>query len=30
LGAIIVGVVVLMPKGILGVLQERFHLPRTV
>ncbi len=29
-GAIIVFVVLLMPKGILGVLQERYHLPRTV
>jgi branched-chain amino acid transport system permease protein len=29
-GAIIVVVVLLMPKGVLGVLQERYHLPRTV
>jgi len=29
-GAIIVIVVLLMPKGILGVLQERYHLPRTL
>ncbi len=29
-GAIIVIVVLLMPKGILGVLQERYRLPRTV
>jgi branched-chain amino acid transport system permease protein len=29
-GAIIVFVVLLMPKGILGVLQERYHLPRTI
>jgi branched-chain amino acid transport system permease protein len=29
-GAIIVGVVLLMPKGILGVLQERYRLPRTI
>ncbi|MBI4487877.1 MAG: branched-chain amino acid ABC transporter permease [Deltaproteobacteria bacterium] len=29
-GALIVGVVLLMPKGILGVLQERYRLPRTI
>jgi branched-chain amino acid transport system permease protein len=29
-GAIIVVVVLLVPKGVLGVLQERYHLPRTV
>ena len=29
-GAIIVVVVLLMPKGILGILQERYRLPRTV
>lgn len=29
-GAIIVAVVLLMPKGILGILQERYHLPRTI
>jgi branched-chain amino acid transport system permease protein len=29
-GAIIVFVVLLMPKGILGILQERYRLPRTV
>ena len=29
-GAIIVVVVLLMPKGILGVLQERYRLPRTI
>ncbi len=29
-GAIIVVVVLLLPKGILGVLQERYHLPRTI
>jgi branched-chain amino acid transport system permease protein len=29
-GAIIVFVVLLMPKGVLGVLQERYHLPRTI
>ena len=29
-GAIIVFVVLLMPKGLLGVLQERYHLPRTL
>lgn len=29
-GAIIVIVVLLMPKGVLGVLQERYHLPRTL
>ncbi len=29
-GAIIVVVVLLMPKGVLGVLQERYHLPRTI
>lgn len=29
-GAIIVAVVLFMPKGILGVLQERYRLPRTI
>jgi branched-chain amino acid transport system permease protein len=29
-GALIVGVVLLMPRGILGVLQERYRLPRTI
>jgi branched-chain amino acid transport system permease protein len=29
-GAIIVVVVLLMPKGILGMLQERYRLPRTI
>ena len=29
-GALIVGVVLLMPRGIMGVLQERYRLPRTV
>ena len=29
-GAIIVVVVLLMPRGILGVLQQRYHLPRTI
>lgn len=29
-GALIVAIVLLMPKGILGVLQERYHLPRTI
>lgn len=29
-GAIIVSVVILMPRGILGVLQERYRLPRTI
>jgi branched-chain amino acid transport system permease protein len=29
-GAIIVGVVLLMPRGILGVLQQKYNLPRTV
>jgi branched-chain amino acid transport system permease protein len=29
-GAIIVIVILLMPKGVLGVLQERYHLPRTL
>ncbi len=29
-GAIIVTVVLFMPKGILGVLQERYRLPRTI
>lgn len=29
-GAIIVFVVLLMPRGILGVLQERYRLPRTL
>jgi branched-chain amino acid transport system permease protein len=29
-GAIIVAVVLLMPRGILGVLQQRYSLPRTI
>jgi len=29
-GAIIVVVVLLMPKGILGILQERYRLPRFI
>lgn len=29
-GALIVGVVLLMPRGILGVLQQRYRLPRTI
>jgi len=29
-GAIIVAVVLLMPRGILGVLQQRYGLPRTI
>lgn len=29
-GAIIVGVVLVMPRGVLGVLQQRYRLPRTV
>ena len=29
-GAIIIIVVLLMPKGVLGVLQERYRLPRTL
>ena len=29
-GAIIVFVVLLMPRGILGILQERYRLPRTI
>jgi branched-chain amino acid transport system permease protein len=29
-GAIIIVVVLLMPKGVLGVLQERYRLPRTL
>ena len=29
-GAIIVGVVLLMPRGVLGVLQLRYRLPRTI
>jgi branched-chain amino acid transport system permease protein len=29
-GAIIVAVVLLMPRGILGVLQQKYNLPRTV
>ena len=28
--AIIVGVVLLMPRGILGVLQQKYNLPRTI
>jgi branched-chain amino acid transport system permease protein len=30
LGAIIVTVVLMMPRGILGVLQQKYNLPRTV
>ena len=29
-GAIIIGVVLFMPRGILGVLQQRYRLPRYV
>lgn len=29
-GALIVAIVLLMPRGILGVLQKRYHLPRTI
>jgi branched-chain amino acid transport system permease protein len=29
-GAIIVFVILLMPRGILGVLQQRYRLPRIV
>jgi branched-chain amino acid transport system permease protein len=29
-GAIIITVVLLMPRGILGVLQQKYHLPRTI
>ena len=29
-GAIIVGVVLLMPRGVLGLLQQRYRLPRTI
>ena len=29
-GAIIIVVVLLMPRGILGILQQRYHLPRTI
>jgi branched-chain amino acid transport system permease protein len=29
-GALIVAVVLMMPKGILGLLQERYHLPRAI
>jgi len=29
-GAIIVAVVLLMPRGILGVLQQKYNLPRTI
>jgi branched-chain amino acid transport system permease protein len=29
-GAIIVGVVLLMPRGVLGILQIKYHLPRTI
>jgi branched-chain amino acid transport system permease protein len=29
-GAIIVGVVILMPRGVLGILQVKYHLPRTI
>jgi ABC-type branched-subunit amino acid transport system permease subunit len=30
LGAIIITVVLAMPRGILGVLQQKYNLPRTV
>jgi branched-chain amino acid transport system permease protein len=30
MGAIIVAVVLAMPRGILGVLQMRYNLPRTI
>jgi branched-chain amino acid transport system permease protein len=29
-GALIVGVVLLIPRGILGVLQQRYQLPRSI
>jgi len=29
-GAIIVAVVLMMPRGILGVLQQKYRLPRTI
>jgi branched-chain amino acid transport system permease protein len=29
-GAIIIGVVLLMPRGVLGLLQQRYRLPRTI
>jgi branched-chain amino acid transport system permease protein len=29
-GAIIVGVVILMPRGVLGILQTKYRLPRTI
>jgi ABC-type branched-subunit amino acid transport system permease subunit len=29
-GAIIVGVVLLMPRGVLGLLQLKYRLPRTI
>jgi len=29
-GAIIVTVVLMMPRGILGVLQQKYNLPRTI
>jgi branched-chain amino acid transport system permease protein len=29
-GAVMVGVVLLMPRGILGVLQQKYNLPRTI
>jgi len=29
-GVIIVAVVLLMPRGILGVLQQKYNLPRTL
>ena len=29
-GAIIITVVLLMPRGILGVLQQKYNLPRTI
>jgi ABC-type branched-subunit amino acid transport system permease subunit len=29
-GAIIITVVLLMPRGVLGVLQQKYNLPRTI
>jgi branched-chain amino acid transport system permease protein len=29
-GAIIIGVVLLMPRGVLGLLQMKYRLPRTI
>jgi len=29
-GSIIVAVVLLMPRGVLGLLQQKYHLPRTI